>query len=110
MLEYAFVRTLINVIGSGLYLLIMRINFFDGLTRKNMVYFAARALIGHIGNITFIWMFKLLPLGIGSTIVYSNPIMITFMSHFLLNESATRVEVAAIFASFLGIVLLSFGK
>jgi drug/metabolite transporter (DMT)-like permease len=73
-------------------------------------WFWARAAIGHIGNITFIWMFKLLPLGIGSTIVYSNPILISLMSHYLLNEPATRDEVIGIFVSFIGIVLMSMGK
>lgn len=76
MLEYSFFRNAINFVQLGVVLLYYRMHVFEGFTRDNLPIFALRSFAGNLTYITFTWMYKLLPLGIGATIASTSPIIL----------------------------------
>jgi len=52
----------------------------------------------------------MLPLGIGSTVLASNPFFITFLAYFFLGDRVTFCELAAIVVSFSGIAMMAMSN
>lgn len=84
--------------------------FFNGVTRQNAPLIVIRGVCGILGTITFTSCFKILPQGIGTTVIATNPIIITVIAHFSFGEPVKRFEIAAIALTFVGITLLSLSK
>jgi drug/metabolite transporter (DMT)-like permease len=55
-------------------------------------------------------MYMLLPMGIGATILATNPLILTLLAHYFLNEPASHLDLSVILITFLGIAVLSFGS
>lgn len=55
------------------------------------------------------YTFKILPLSIGTLIIATSPFAVSIMSHIFLNEGISRIDINAIFVSFVGITILAFG-
>lgn len=64
-------------------------------------------MAGNITFFTFTIVFKLLPLGIGQVIIQSNPFVVVLLSGYFLKEQTSRVELACIFVTFVGIVVMA---
>ena len=108
--EYSFVRNGINFIFAGALLCIYRVGPIEGLNRSNIKIFLLRSVIGNLGYFTFTLVYKLLPLGIGSTLVSSNTLIVTLLSFVWLGDRASCVEISAIFVSFFGIVMMGLSQ
>jgi drug/metabolite transporter (DMT)-like permease len=52
----------------------------------------------------------MLPLGIGSTVLASNPFFITFLAFLFLGDRVTLCELSAIVVSFSGIALMAMSN
>ena len=75
-----------------------------------MPVFVARTIFGNLCYIGFTFVYKLLPLGIGSTLIASNPFAIAFLAYFFLGENVTFFEIAAIFVMFSGITMMAMSN
>lgn len=71
--------------------------------------FLTRAVIGIFGSLSMTMMYKLLPMGIGNTISGTNPILLTILAYFFLDEPILRVEILTILVTFVGVVMMSLG-
>lgn len=109
-LEYAVTRNGINFILIALIVVVRNTGYFTGFTKDNLAIFFVRAFFGNAAYITMTWAYKLIPLGIGATIIAANPILITCISHFFLGERASLIETAAIVVSLIGVLLLGTAK
>lgn len=109
-LEYSVTRNGINFILIAIMLIIRNAGYFTGFTQDNMNIFWIRAFFGNIAYITMTWAYKLIPLGIGATIIAANPIIISFISHFFLKETSSKFENIGILLSLLGVILLGSAK
>ena len=108
--EYFFCRNFLNWLFMGIILAYRRLSPLDGFTPQTNLYFWTRAVVGQIGFFTFTWTYKLLPLGIGATILATNPILITLLAYFLIKEPVSQIDTAAILISFSGIAIMSLAK
>lgn len=70
---------------------------------------AVRCIIGNIAYTALTYVFKILPLSIGTVIMSTSPFAVTLLSKLLLNEEATRIDIIAIFVSFFGITIMACG-
>ena len=91
-------------------LTLQRASYVQGLTRENLPYFLLRAIIGAGWYYTFTATYKLLPLVIGGVIIASSALFTPLLTYLLLGEPVMKVDVIGIVISFLGIVMLSYGK
>ena len=65
--------------------------------------------MGNVGFLMLTYSFKILPLSIGTVIIATSPFAVAIMSHIFLNEAISRIDINAIFVSFVGIIILAFG-
>jgi drug/metabolite transporter (DMT)-like permease len=68
-----------------------------------------RCFLGNVGFLMLTYSFKILPLSIGTVIIATSPFAVAIMSHIFLNEAISRIDINAIFVSFVGIIILAFG-
>ena len=66
--------------------------------------------MGNLGYLAFTMVYKLLPLGIGATVIATNPFAISIMAYLFLGEKTSFFEVAAICVSFAGIAMMAFSQ
>lgn len=88
-------------------MLVLRIHPLAGYTSDKRTMFIARMLLGNLTYICFTAVYRLLPLGIGATVIATNPFLIALLQAFILADRPSLVEVAGICISFGGIVLMS---
>jgi drug/metabolite transporter (DMT)-like permease len=108
-IEFAFIRNAFNLLCQAIELVYYGIHPYDGFTRDKLPTLMLRLIIGNLTYICFTATYKLLPLGIGATIIAMNPFLIAILQAFLLADRPKLIEVAAIVISFIGIVIMSTG-
>lgn len=77
--EYAFIRNLINFCFSAVTLAYYRIHPFEGFITEKKWTFVMRTVIGNLTYLGFTAVYRLLPLGIGATIIATNPFLIAIL-------------------------------
>ena len=82
---------------------------FHGITREMLLPLFLRCFLGNVGFLMITYSFKILPLSIGTVIIATSPFAVAIMSHIFLNEAISRIDINAIFVSFVGIIILAFG-
>jgi drug/metabolite transporter (DMT)-like permease len=82
---------------------------FHGITREMFLPLFLRCFLGNVGFLMLTYSFKILPLSIGTVIIATSPFAVAIMSHIFLNEAISRIDINAIFVSFVGIIILAFG-
>jgi drug/metabolite transporter (DMT)-like permease len=85
-IEYAFVRNLINFLTAAGFLCYRKLTPWNGITKEHLTPLFLRTIIGNLGFFTFTLVYKLLPLGIGATLIASNPIVISILAFLFLQE------------------------
>lgn len=85
-IDYAFVRNLINCLTAAALLCYRRLSPWTGINKEHLTPFFLRTIIGTLGFFSFTLVYKLLPLGIGATLIASNPIVITILAYLFLQE------------------------
>ena len=66
--------------------------------------------MGNVAFFAFTLVYKLLPLGIGATLIASNPFVITILAYLFLQEQILCFEVPAVFVSFIGIIFMAVSR
>ena len=82
---------------------------FHGITEEMLLPLFLRCFFGNVGFLMLTYSFKILPLSIGTVIIATSPFAVAIMSHIFLNEAISRIDINAIFVSFVGIIILAFG-
>ena len=75
-----------------------------------MPYFLARTISGNAAFVGFTFVYKLLPLGVGSTMIATNPFAIMGLAYCFLGDRVSFVEITALVVSFSGIVLMAISN
>ena len=109
-IEYAFVRNFINFLIAAGFLCYRRQSPWTGITKEHLLPFFIRTIMGNVAFFAFTLVYKLLPLGIGATLIASNPFVITILAYLFLQEQILCFEVTAVFVSFIGIIFMAVSR
>ena len=109
-IEYSMIRNGINFLIVAGILTVYRMEYFQGLNRNNFGMFFLRAIFGATAFYTFTATYKLLPLVIGATLISTSSLMTPLCAYLFLGEPVSAMNVYAIVLSFIGIVVISYGK
>jgi drug/metabolite transporter (DMT)-like permease len=91
------------------FLVKKQISPLHGVTQEMLLPLCLRCVLGNAGFLMLTYSFKILPLSIGTLIIATSPFAVSIMSHIFLNEGISRIDINAIFVSFVGITILAFG-
>lgn len=109
-LEFAWCRTVCNLVVAVAVLLQKKISPFEGITRDMWIPLGLRCVLGNIGFVSLTYSFKHLPLSVGTVIIATSPFAVAVMASIFLNEKIQQNDVNAILVSFAGIVIMAFSK
>jgi drug/metabolite transporter (DMT)-like permease len=70
---------------------------------------AVRCIFGNIAFMSLTYVFKILPLAIGTVIISTAPFAVAVLSRLILAENIASVDKIAIIVSFTGIAIMTFG-
>ena len=104
--EYAFIRNGLNLLYSAFQLCYRRIGPLEGYTPDLLPALLTRLIVGNLCYLALTAVYMYLPLGIGATIIATNPFAITILAHFFLHEKAQFFEIAALIITFTGIAVM----
>lgn len=82
--EYAFIRNAINFLFSAIQLCYKRVGPLHGYNKDLLAPLVIRLIVGNLCYLAVTTVYKYLPLGIGATIIATNPFAITCLAHFFL--------------------------
>ena len=74
-----------------------------------LVPLAVRCILGNVAFMCLTYVFKILPLSIGTVIISTAPFAVAVLSRIILAEKITRVDIIAVIVSFTGIAIMTFG-
>jgi drug/metabolite transporter (DMT)-like permease len=109
-LEFAFTRTVCNLLVAILTCVYKQIGAFEGITSDMWWPLFWRCLLGNIGFVSVVYTFKHLPVTIGTVIIAMSPFAVALMASCFLNDQVETRDIIAIGISFIGIILIANSK
>jgi drug/metabolite transporter (DMT)-like permease len=107
--EFSLARSFCNFLVSAAILFLKRTSPLQGVEKDMLLPLAVRCIFGNIAFMSLTYVFKILPLAIGTVIISTAPFAVAVLSRLILAENIASVDIIAIIVSFTGIAIMTFG-
>ena len=105
--EFSFLRSLFNLCGSAILVLLRGERFFSDIPREFYTILGMRCIIGTVGFACFAIAMQYVPLSVFFIIFNSNPFCTAILGYLWLKEKLSVFEIIAMICAFSGIILMS---
>lgn len=107
--EFSLARSFCNFLVSVAILFVNGTSPLQGVESDMLLPLAIRCVFGNIAFMSLTYVFKILPLSIGTVIISTAPFAVAVLSQLILAENIARVDIIAVIVSFTGIAIMTFG-